>query len=287
MWGDQTNATYRTYDEQNRLTSLRTYRGLAHGTEPTTATSGSDATTWIYDPQRGWLTAKRDAYNVGADYSYTGAGRLAIRRWARSVSGVRLATEYGYDAGRLADVTYNDGVTLAVAYTYDALGRTELVTQGGNSWGYAYHATNLQLATETITYDTDFNGTGDFTRVLDRSYDAVLRATGYQLKDGGTTDANATYTYDDAGRLGTVGDGADTFAYGYVADSGNLIHSVTGPAHTVTNTWDTSRDALLVKENKVGTAAVSRYEYTVNAIGQRDSVSRTTDLIDPFTTAWK
>ena len=82
VWGDQTSATYRTYDEQNRMTGLRTYRSLAHGTEPTSATSGGDVTTWIYDPQRGWLTAKRDAYNVGADYSYTGAGRLAARRWA-------------------------------------------------------------------------------------------------------------------------------------------------------------------------------------------------------------
>lgn len=59
-----------------------------------------------------------------------------------------------------------------------------------------------------------------------------------------------------------------------------------GPAHTVTNSWDTTRDALLTKENKVGTSVISAYGYTVNAIGQRESVARTGDVGDAFTVGW-
>ncbi|GAA5484552.1 RHS repeat domain-containing protein [Haloferula sargassicola] len=70
-WGDQTYATYRLYDEQGRMTELRTYRSLAHGTEPTSASPGYDTTAWSYHPQRGFLTAKRDAAAKGADYTYT------------------------------------------------------------------------------------------------------------------------------------------------------------------------------------------------------------------------
>ena len=55
-WGDQTNATFHLYNEENRNTELRTYRSLAHNTELTSATGSYDATTWAYHTQRGWLT---------------------------------------------------------------------------------------------------------------------------------------------------------------------------------------------------------------------------------------
>ena len=62
------------------------------------------------------------------------------------------------------------------------------------------------------------------------------------------------------------------FSYSYVPNS-NLIKTITGPAHTVTNTYEPNRDVLDVKENKTGTSVVSRYDYTVNAIGQRSNVA--------------
>jgi RHS repeat-associated protein len=273
VWGDQTNPTYRTYDEQNRLVGLRTYRALAHGTQPVAGTSGYDLTTWNYDSQRGWLDSKRGAANLGVDYTYTPAGRLETRKWARTVGGgARLTTTYTYNAGKLATTSYNDGVTQAVGYTYDSFGRQSQVTQGGNSWVYGYDPATLQLTSETVTYDTDFNGIGDFTRVLSRSQDAKLRPTGYQFKDGTTIEAQAAYAYDDAIRLHTVGDGTDTFSYGYQPGS-QLVQTITGPVHTVTNTWDTARNALLTKENKVGTTVVSEYGYTVNALGQRTALA--------------
>ena len=47
-----------------------------------------------------------------------------------------------------------------------------------------------------------------------------------------------------------------------------------GPAHTVTNSYDPTRNVLLNKENKAGTTIISNYAYDVNAIGQRTDVSQ-------------
>jgi len=80
--------------------------------------------------------------------------------------------------------------------------------------------------------------------------------------------------FDTAGRLGSVTSPAGTFTYGYRANSMGLVHTVTGPAHTVTNTWNATRDILDLKENKVGATTISSYDYTVNHIGQRTDVAK-------------
>jgi RHS repeat-associated protein len=87
------------------------------------------------------------------------------------------------------------------------------------------------------------------------------------------TEAESTYTYSTTtGRLATVSNGSQSFGYTYEANS-NLIASITGPAHTVTNTWDPTRNVMDKKENKVGTIEISTYDYSVNSIGQRTSVA--------------
>jgi RHS repeat-associated protein len=152
---------------------------------------------------------------------------------------------------------------------------------------FFYNPSNLQidpatlaLDTETVSYDLDHDGTADFTRVLDRSQDSLGRHTGWTLQGSAGvppasfTEAQATDTYSaTTGRLATVANGSQTFSYGYVPDS-NLLHTVTGPVHTVTNTWEADRNVLDKKENEVGTTLVSSYDYFVNPIGQRTSVSK-------------
>ncbi|MFT4177116.1 MAG: RHS repeat-associated core domain-containing protein [Luteolibacter sp.] len=266
-WGDQTYPVYTGYDEQGRVNELRTYRNLAHGTEPTAATGGYDLTTWLYNAQ-GLLSAKRYADNEGPTYTYTAGRKLATRTWARGV-----VTTYTYNKGLLTSIVYSDS-TPNVTVSYNAFGRQTSVVQTNQSRiDYAYDPVTLALDTETISYDLDHDGTPDFTRVLDRSQDSILRDSGWQLKDGSTVENTVIYGYDAAGRINSVVNGTDTFTYGYLANS-NLSSTVVGPVHTVTNVWNSTRDALLSKENKVSTTVVSKYEYTVNALGQRSSVNQ-------------
>lgn len=133
---------------------------------------------------------------------------------------------------------------------------------GTRTTGYG---SNLQLLTET--HD------GLVDRVLTRTYDGLGRSAGFELGTSLDPDADheVVYGYDDAGRLGTVTGHGTTHTYGYVTNS-NLIAGVssTSPSgFAVINTYDTKRDVLLTKENKIGATSISKYDYTVNRIGQR------------------
>jgi RHS repeat-associated protein len=274
IWGDQTNAVFGLYDEQNRLVELRTYRNLAHGNEPTFDTVGVDATTWTYHPQRGLPTRKQYTDGKGTDYTHTPAGQLKTRTWARGV-----VTTYTYDKGLLTGTAYSDN-TPDVTITYDAFGRQVTVTQTNQSAIiYTYDPATLAIDTEAISYDLDHDGTPDFTRLLDRSRDAIRRGIGWQLKNGATIENAVIYDYDTAGRLGRVSGGGlqppGQFNYTYQSHSVGLLASVTGPVQTVINSWDPTRDVLTLKQNKVGTTVVSSYEYAVNALGQRTNVEQT------------
>ena len=289
-WGSQTYARLYQYDSLGRMSELRTYQNLTHGTEPTVdtgiaiAAQGGNpavpatyaATTWSYDADRGWLTEKNYDGETGngpgntADYTYTASGRLLTRTWERTAddgNGVQtpVTTTYNYDQGTLAAVTYSD-TTPGVTYAYDNFGRPLTVTQGTNTHSYAYHATTLALDKETINY----NG---FIRVLDRAQDNLLRPAGFELKNGAAVETAASYGYDAVGRLATVTQGTDTFTYGYQPNTFGLVKTVTGPAHTVTNTYEANRNVLTNKENKAGANIRSNFAYTVNNLGQRTNLT--------------
>ena len=131
-------------------------------------------------------------------------------------------------------------------------------------------------------------------RVLHRKMDDTLRNAGADLHL--TSAANSglvtgsTLAYSASGRLNTATaslNGVNNiFTYGYTANSYGLIASVTGPAHTVTNTWETDRDVLASKSNtKVSDSSViSSIGYTVNVIGQRTNATRTGAATN--STAW-
>ena len=133
----------------------------------------------------------------------------------------------------------------------------------------AYNPATLALDTETIT-------TNGHTRVIDRSQDTLGRDEGWQLLNGTNVENEVEYRYHaDHGRLHEVESPAGTFTYTYVEDSLNLPATVTGPLHSVTNTWSPTRNVLLSKENETLDSTpdlFSGYTYTVNEIGQRETV---------------
>ena len=213
-------------------------------------------------------------HGKGTDYTYTAAGRLLTRTWARGIT-----TTYGYTHGLMTRTDYSDD-TPDVTITYDSLGRQQSVSTGVAKSEFTYDPATLAQDTEIISYNLDGVASYEFTRVLDRSQDSLLRPTGWLLKDGTTIENQAAYAYGTTdGRLASVSGGGlqppSQFNYTYLANS-NLIQSVTataGAVHTVTNTYEQNRNVLASKQNKVGTTVVSQYDYTVNAIGQRTNLA--------------
>lgn len=254
----------------------------------TTYGSTTATTTWVYDSTYGRLVEKN--YNgesdnpvsnpAEADYLYSNAGRLVTRIWERGVS-----TTYGYTCGILSSVDYSDS-TPDLTFTRDRLGRLRSVTQGGgstaNTHSYTYNddsdegggslGNGLGLYSEVVSY-----GGAGLSRTLYRHWDDHLRPSGWELKSGSSAEHAVSYGYDVAGRLNRVDPSyplpiSPAFAYGYEDGAYRLIHTVVGPVHSVTNTWESTHDVLDFKTNgkTLGTPSViSSYDYTLNQIGQR------------------
>ena len=73
-----------TYDSQGREKTMNTWQNF-------NANNGVATTTWNYDQYRGLLNSKPYKDNTGPGYTYTAAGRLQTRTWARGIT-----TTYGY-----------------------------------------------------------------------------------------------------------------------------------------------------------------------------------------------
>jgi RHS repeat-associated protein len=273
-WGSLTNPTFTLYDDQGRMSELRTYQTLSG--EPLAASTGFAKTTWQYSPTTGHLTGKKDHEEKGATYTHTPAGRLASRTWARSSVANPKVTEYTYTQGLMTATDYSD-TTPDVSIEYEPLGRIATNSTPVAKTTFTYDANTLALDTETISYNLDGAAGYEFTRVLDRSKDALLRDSGWELKNGTTTENSVRYDYSlTDGRLSSISNpqlSNVSFDFEYETGS-SLVKTVTGPAHTVTNTWETNRNILDIKENKAGTTIVSKYDYLVNAIGQRSNVAQ-------------
>jgi RHS repeat-associated protein len=216
-YGSRTYPVEYTYDPQGRMKTMKTWQNFAGGT-------GTAITTWNYDAYRGWLNSKDyadpttgAANTVGPDYTYTAAGRMATRLWARGSP--RVTATYAYNnAGDLYTVTYNDGTTPGVTYTYDRRGRQKTVVCNGITTTLTFNDANQQL-TESYTGGT----LGGLT--VSSGYDTLLRCTSLSLN---TTPSalSYTYAYDTASRLSTVSDGAFSAAYTYLANS-PLVSQIT------------------------------------------------------------
>jgi YD repeat-containing protein len=190
--GSQTYKVDYSYDPQGRMRTMTTYQ----------SETDTQVTEWIYDAQRGWLVEKvYDSNGQGQSqatpanhtvYTYTDAGRLETRVWARGIT-----TSYGYNAaGDLASVDYSDA-TPDVTTTYTRWGAVDTVTYGAGSRTMSY-GSNLQPLTEAYS--------GNIDRILTRAYDSLGRDSGFELGTSGDPDADhkVAYNYDNAGRLNAV-----------------------------------------------------------------------------------
>ena len=277
-WGSAVAPVAYGYDGYNQVEYLSTYRtALTGDSVGWPATIGTpDVTHWLREEPTGLLTQKLHADGLGPVYEYDIAGRVTRRTSARN-----LITDYTYTAWGQPDVTNYHDSTPDVDINYDRMGRKTRESNGVATGDFQYSPTTMLPTLETISYDLDRNGTPELIRQLDRSHDNLRRPTGFMLKDGTTLDNQAIYGYDAYSRLWSASGGgnqasgpANTFFYTYTPNS-NLLYQTIGPVHTVTNTWESDRDVLDVKENKAGSSIVSNFDYTVNAIGQRTGIGQT------------
>ena len=178
-----------TYDDALRMETLTTY-----GTNPS-------VTRWEYDPDRGWLLAKRHnssgpGLGSGETYSYTAAGRLDVRTLARGVT-----IGHTYDgAGTLARRDYSDDTPSLVIHERDQMGRVRRLTDGAGERKLSYDGWG-SLANEAYQAGSLLEG---WNVKQDRDVFGRLSGLGVGFGDTGISQHYIGYGYDNAGRVNSV-----------------------------------------------------------------------------------
>ena len=204
------------------MTRMHTYRtddGFNNPEWPSGASG--DITSWQYQEGTGLLLKKEDALTQGTDYTYTTAGRLYTRTWARDNK--TIMTTYTYNpAGDLTHIEYSD-TTPDITFVYNRLGKKQSVIDGFGSRTFTYDPDTLNLVTETLS--------GLYNDVIQQHYETTGvtgRPTGITL----SPDYEVAYGYDPYGRMNSVNWQAEgktgITIYSYVPDS-NLPAGYTTP----------------------------------------------------------
>jgi YD repeat-containing protein len=174
------------YDAQGRMMKMTNW-----------GQAGPEVTTWNYDANRGWLNSRKYADTNGPSYTYTAAGRLAGRLWARGTS----TTNSQNAAGDVLSVRYSDS-TPGMTNGYDRRGRLTTITNGATVTTRALNDVG-ELLQET-------NAGGVLSHLsVSNVYDGVLRRTNMSVLSNTTVLARTTNSFDGASRLQTVSDGVN------------------------------------------------------------------------------
>jgi RHS repeat-associated protein len=270
-YGARMYASEYTYDAQGRMKTLTTWKDFNESTGM--GTSGAAVTTWTYSPTRGFLTSKTyDANQPGPSYTYTPAGRLMTRTWARGV-----VTSYGYNnAGQLFSVNYSDD-TPDVVMQFDRRGRTTAITD-------AVGARTLSYASDGSLLTEDFSA-GWLDEISQHSgYDSFGRRVSFELRKAGVAQSTIGYGYDpQSGRYAFVTKAGIRADYGYES-GGERVNSLvfrngTSANSTVMLTTSRNIDAIsrvrtISHDSVLGTD--ESYTYSYDAANERTRL----DLID-------
>ena len=284
--GSRTYPVGYTFDYAGRKATMTTWTNYA-------SALGAATTTWNYDSQRGWLNNKRYTDSTGPDYTYTGAGRLLTRAWARQVSpGTRLTTTYGYgNGGDLATVMYNGGTTPGLTNTLDRLGRVVIVLQGGLTSSLSYNDAGQQVS------ESYAGGPLSGLTVTNR-YDTFLRRTNLSLLYPPSTLQTINFGYDSASRLQVVSDRTNSAAYYYLANSplaDRVLFTNNGVFRMArTNRYDYLKRLLAVTNRPAGGSPIASV-YGYNAASQRTALTNADstywsfgyDYLGQVTNGWK
>src|SRR5258706_2289814 len=248
-----------TYDAQGRMLTMKTWKNFS-------ANAGSATTSWSYDQYRGWLTGKTyDGGAAGPSYTYTAAGRLASRLWARGTN-----TTYHYSlAGDLSTTFYSDTSTTGITNAFDRSGRVSGVTNGASICTF-----NLGDPGQLLSEKWSAGPLNGLT--VSNVYDATLRRTTNGVWNGTVWLTQARYAYDPGSRLSSVGDGTNSASYSYVANS-PLVSQI-GFTNISTRRMLTAKgydflNRLTNITSTAGATMVASFNYQYNTANQRTSVT--------------
>jgi RHS repeat-associated protein len=300
-------------DDVTSVTDARgnttTFQRDATGRELAIRHPGGGTESFVYDPTGGlvettnrrgnaiqYLTntdgqVMRRLFADGShtDYAYDAHGNLAT---AADASGTTTLTYLPND--RLQKITYPDGKFLQ--FTYDVGGRRATsVDQDGFKTAYVYDAAGrlAQLLDGTgavlvkYTYDKagrearKDNANGTYTLY---SYDGAGRLlTLVNHGTGKTINSQFDYTYDAAGRVGSMKSDGVTTTYDYDA-AGQLV-AVTTPADAISYTYDAAGNRTSSTTNGVTTNDTVNNRNGVTAAGATtfgyDADGNRTSMTDP------
>jgi len=297
-WGAAAYPVERVYDSMGRLHKLRTFADSTADftTSAWPSSPGSpQETIWNYDAPTNFLSSKVDDVSESETYTYTQAGMVKTRTWARGV-----VTTYGYDPDtrELLTTTYSDS-TPNVTYTYDRIGNLATVNDVTGSRTFTYDlADGLELTREALdsTYYggrrvdwkvDDFGRLEEFGVASSVNYDITHQKFGYHATTGrlnkvdGKSVAQSNWQY---------------FDYAYVANSDLILETTNdGLDYTDSRTWEPNRNLLATRETLWGSTPTSKvkFDYTEqtgnlagvtgrDALGRVIGVTKTGELFDRY-----
>ncbi|MBI2927421.1 MAG: RHS repeat-associated core domain-containing protein [Verrucomicrobia bacterium] len=184
-----------------------------------------------------------------------------------------VTATYAYNnAGDLYTVTYNDGTTPGVTYTYDRRGRQKTVVCNGITTTLTFNDANQPL-TESYAGGT----LGGLT--VTSGYDTFLRRTTLSLNTTPTSLSYA-YAYDTASRLTNVTEGTYGAGYGYLANS-PLVSQITFKQSSTVRLTTTKQFDLLNRLQSISSVPSPSaslpltYAYQYNDANQRTRMTLT------------
>lgn len=271
QWGSQRYPVSYEYDDYGRMIGMTTYRVPVGETALWPENADGDKTIWLYDTVNGNLLQKIYPNGNGSIYTYTQGGKLKTE-----MNGRGNVCTYSYnEAGQVVAIYVNDnGVTPEKKYTYDQLGRmSSAITEGIVAYHYTYNDQNKIMKEQVIVPTLN----GNLERSFVRSYDSYGRSIGYQFRNGEHVEQNIEYAYNSTGLLDKITSDGKQFSYTYVSNAPHLVSQMTSVVHTVDKTYDENRDILRstsnIWKNKRNSSIVSKYNYMVNDLGQRITLS--------------
>lgn len=281
QWGDTSNPVEYGYDSQGRQTTMKTYRGGSGWTGSTWPASPgtADTTTWAFHEPTGSLSSKTDASSHVVSYTYTQAGQIARRTWARGVY-----TDYTYSAttGELTFVNYSDS-TPDITYSYNRLGKNSSIVDvtGTRTFNYNLGGT-LELQSEDLP---GYLGNRRITYGYDSATGVVGRPNALQLGTLGSpaADQSISYGYAADGRFNALSAGGQTFSFGYTSNS-HLIATVTnsGANYSDSRTYDPYHDWTDNRSTSIGATSKAAFAYSQDNMGRITDVANTGEVFSRY-----